>query len=174
MQNSMSIVLLIQNPDVAARAFDAVSEFLVYRRRLPAASGGEEILGIWVSSGAGEPWPPGLPDGGGTAGSDPLRIRESCSLAGVWTLCWLEGPALGEVGDSGARRLAVLDALAGSVSAAAGPAGAFVPVFGEAESPDAIGAALDALRDRYPGLIDGRWSVNDPAHGLVAGAGTLQ
>ena len=106
----MSALLLVRSSDDMRSAVKAVNEFLVYRRQhLGTPRDTDQVLGTWIRRDldAGLPtWPcfdavPGKTDKapverGQTApgcgsGEAAVGIRESFSLSGIWTLCWIDG-----------------------------------------------------------------------------------
>jgi hypothetical protein len=92
-------------------------------------------------------------------------IQESVSLAGIWTLSWLSGPALRGLWDSLQQREAILRTFA-SVLSEADSLGSFCPVFAQDESPESVAMETRCLEERYPqlaGLIRFR---QDSRHGV--------
>jgi hypothetical protein len=147
-------------------ATEQVNEFFTFRRASKDGGDGGEVLAVWVSNrlDAGLPtWEtvhgalesttkdfpaptPGIPEPGG------LWIRESISLAGKWTLCWLDGPLLMRTQNLMETRAAILTFIVNS-STGLGSPGLFCPVFDRNESPESVAGEILRLKTRYPGVI---------------------
>ncbi len=117
------------------------------------------MLGVWVR----EHVDAGLPER--PARKMGIVLRESVSLAGIWSLCWFAGvEALGGTADAD-RRWILLDVLTGGCAAGRD---LFLPVLTPAEARQDETGLLDGLRRRYPALQTGSvWFVDDPERGLV-------
>lgn len=97
-----------------------------------------------------------------------LRVQESLSLAGVWALSWLSGPALHPAGNSSERREALLRDLARGASERHS-AGTFCPVFSQDQSAETIAAEMSRLKERHPRLIGRMVFRHDPELGVYCG-----
>lgn len=153
---AMTMLMIVRDP-VALRA---AAGYLAHRRRYDSDAGlSGEVLGVWQRPelDAGLPiWkgfddsPRARPEAG------RVGLRQSFTMAGMWSLCWLDGAALREVEGRQARRLAVLKHL---VERATGLTplrkdAPFVPVFDEGEPGAEL---LEALRARHPRLVSSRF-----------------
>lgn len=183
----MSLLLLVRSLDDVRPAVKDVGDYLVHQRRQfgdpPQPS---PLVGLWIRPelDAGLPAllpcsPSGSDSGCNTDGATaqtpaeeaPVGIQMSFSLAGIWTLCWMDGPLLREVQGAHEHRHRILDAfVAGRVPEKA-PAGAFIPVFDPADASGVIQERLSALRARHPRLVAEQWYVDDRDHGI---AGPIQ
>ena len=95
-----------------------------------------------------------------------LGIRESFSISGIWTLCWIDGTLFRRAQGSAERRDAVLRTLVGTARASS-ETGAFFPVFGAGDPVERVEATMSELEDRYPNLIAATWFVDDRERGIV-------
>ncbi|MEZ4393329.1 MAG: hypothetical protein R3A48_19765 [Polyangiales bacterium] len=164
----MTMLIVVRDP-VALRAAAA---YLAHRRGYDSDAGlSGEVLGVWQRPrlDAGLPlWrgydgPGEAPRGGATVG-----LRQSFTMAAMWSLCWLDGAPLREVEGRQARRLAVLEHLIERVTGVTPlrQSGPFVPVFDEDEPCEEL---LEALRARHPRLVSSYSLRAD-----LAGAGQAQ
>jgi len=191
-EGHMSALLLVRSSDDIRSAVKTVSEFLVYRRhRLGTLRDADEVLGIWIRGDldAGLPtWPcvdavPGKTDKapiqngqtapGCSSGETAVSIRESFSLSGIWTLCWIDGLSMREALSRAERRRQMLDSfLIGRCPAhSVARLRPFFPVFGASEVGDSGDAALRELQARYPEFVADRWFIDDRERGIVLGVG---
>lgn len=172
----MSMLLLIRSADGIRSAVEAASELLLYRRRAFAEPReADEVLGIWLRPQLDADLPTWFRDGGELGAGARIGVqrpteatvgvRESFSLSGLWSLCWIDGTVLREAKSANERRNRIVGAL---VSAAERQPGAFLPVFHETESTQTIGAMLQDLRVRHPDLIPENWFLDHRERGLVA------
>lgn len=177
----MSMLLLVRSLDDVSSAVTDVGDYLVHHRRLfgdlPELS---PLVGLWIrpelDSGlpALQPCTSGA-DGGCSANGDsaqtpdeaPVGIRMSFSLAGIWTLCWMDGPVLREAKDAHGQRHRLVGALVAGAAPETAPEGAFVAVFDAADAGGVVQARLSALRTRHPHLVAEHWYVDDREHGIV-------
>lgn len=184
----MSMLLLVQSADDVRSAVKAAGEFLVYRRqRIAAPRETDEVLGIWLRRelDAGLPTWPSFDDRelgasvpvdsqagelacGPRAGEAAVGIRESFSLSGIWTLCWMDGTRLREARSSAERRCKILDLFLSKASSSKSSTGSkmFFPVFA-AEASASIEATMRQLQNDYPQLIGGTWFIDDRERGIV-------
>ena len=171
----MVALLLIRSATDIPVAVAAVNEFLAYRRSRNGSVRDDEILAVCLRGDldAGLPIchaaeePPAasgaVPPGGG------LGIRESFSVSGIWSLCWVDGGLLHV--DADARRDAILRMLVESPSPP-GPLlepGVAFPVFGASEPVACVEAEVRTLKARYPRFMGASWYCDDEIHGIVTG-----
>lgn len=145
----MAILLFVRNWADVRFATEQVDEFFAFRRSRDGEGGGGKILAVWVRSQLEADLASvnsEAPEGGG------LWIRESISLAGIWTLCWLDGPLLVRAQSFRDKRDRILEVLV-NASSDLGPPGLFFPVFDRDESPESVAAEVLSLKARYPGVI---------------------
>jgi hypothetical protein len=157
-------ILLVRSMAEIHTATKAASEFLVYRRLLSQPEQDDGVLAIWVKSDLDAGLPTCLPPNHG------LGIYESFSLAGIWTLCWIDGTLMLGARSSAERRDAILCTLVQaqlSSRASSEPSG-FFPVFDSNESVEVIKAEVRSLRAKYPQHIGRRWYRDDKQRGIVA------
>lgn len=186
----MSALLLLRSSDDMRSAVEAVSEFLVYQRqRLGMPRDTDQVLGIWIRPNldVGLPtWPcfdavPAKNDkapvkGGQTApgcgsGKAAVGIRDSFSLSGIWTLCWIDGLPLRQARSRVECRRRMLDLflIGASAGQSVTKSRAFFPVFDASEVSDSGDLFLRELRARYPELVGDRWFIDDWGRGIVLG-----
>jgi hypothetical protein len=179
----MVALLLVRSITDIPFAVRAVNEFLAYRRSGNGLEQDDEILAVCLKSDldAGLPiWhlidhefgrtPVRVPAASGIvpAGAG-LGIRESFSLSGVWTFCWVDGLLLRSARKADARRDAILRMFVEAPSllgSSPEPVVAF-PVFGADEPARSVEAEVRALKVRYPRLIGSSWYRDDKMRGLV-------
>ena len=104
----MAAILLVRRSADIPTAIQAVNHILHLRYSCIQRDPHEDVVAILVRAQleAGLPFWPTL--AGTRPGSGELGIRESVSLCGVWSLCWLYGqPLLGE-GSATERRASTL------------------------------------------------------------------
>ncbi|MCK6498262.1 MAG: hypothetical protein L6Q38_02145 [Nitrospira sp.] len=188
----MSVLLLIRNADVLDCAVEAATAFLIHQRsRVAERHPADEVLGIWLRSeldGGLPTWPrfdlelrlgvAAESVAGETAsGPDPnetaVGIRESFSLSGVWTLCWIDGIPLRQARTPVLRRRTILEVFLTKVadSEFSCEPRSFLPVFQATEKNNSVQATLRDLRNLYPRLIGDIWFVDDREHGIRRGRG---
>ena len=102
-------------------------------------------------------------------GESGVGIRESFSLSGLWTLCWIDGTLLRTANSATERRRTIFDSLVGAASASrsVGATESFFPVFVAVDAVESIKATMSELEDRYPQLIGETWFVDDRGRGIV-------
>ena len=98
-------------------------------------------------------------------GEAGLGIRESFSISGIWTLCWIDGTLFRRAQGSAERRNAVLRTLVDTARASSHN-GAFFPVFGPSDPVEHVEATMSELEDRHPNLIGATWVVDDRKRGI--------
>ena len=146
----MAALLLIPSVDYAEVAVEQASEYLAHQRRYvgdPARNA--PLLGIWVRRGLDAGLPTLFPGGGhetdtvlGPSGGPPpvvpMGIRTSAAVSGLWSLCWLDGPALRDAHDAHRRRRRILDLLVQPAHLADRASGRFFPVFAHTDCQETI------------------------------------
>ena len=102
-----------------------------------------------------------------------MGIRESFSLSGLWTLCWIDGTLLRTAHSATERRRTIFDSLLGTASASRSSSATetFFPVFAAADAVESIKATMSELEDRYPQMIGGTWFLDDRERGIVPAQG---
>ncbi|BBG01202.1 hypothetical protein C8E95_6422 [Pseudonocardia autotrophica] len=181
----MSVLLLIRSVDLAEVSVEQASDYLVHHRRYgDDPDQCDTLLGIWIRRELDADLPTLFPCGErrqtcGCAVDDPpeerlpevpVGIRTSSSVSGLWSLCWLGGPALREAHNPHQRRHRVLDFLVQGAAPAASLPGAFFPVFAHTDSDHTVNA--NQLRSRYPHLVATHWYIDDPEQGISGPCGT--
>ena len=186
----MSMLLLVRSADDVRSAVEAANEFLGYQRqRIAEAREADEILGIWLRRELDVDLPAWLwldrDRGAGMSidvpgdaskispGEVGVGIRESFSLSGLWTLCWIDGTLLSTAHSATERRRTILDSLLAAASASR-PSSAtetFFPVFAATDAVESIKATMSELEDRYPQMIGGTWFLDDRERGIVPAQG---
>ena len=151
----MTTLLLVRGWADVRLATKQVNEFLALRRSRNGGRGDGKVIAVWVRSQLDV----GLPTIAG------FWIRESLSLGGIWTLCWLDGPLLASAQSSGARRDAILQVLV-DASASIDTRGLFFPVFDRDESTESVWAEVLGLKARYPGVIGSVSFRHDESRGV--------
>ena len=186
----MSMLLLVRGADDVCAAVEAANEFLTYQRQCVAdAWKVDEILGIWLRRELDADLPAWLwldrDRGAGMSievpgdtskvslGESGVGIRESFSLSGLWTLCWIDGTLLRTAHSPTERRRTILDSLWGTASASQSSSATetFFPVFAAADAVESIKATMSELEDRYPQLLGGTWFLDDRERGIVPAQG---
>ena len=186
----MSMLLLIRSADDVRSAVEAASKFLVYQRQCFAeAREADEVLGIWLRRELDADLPAWLwfdrELGAGVSidvpedtskvspGESGVGIRESFSLSGLWTLCWIDGTLLRTAHSATERRRTILDSFLGPASAPRSSSATemFFPVFAAADAVESIKTTMSELAVRYPQLIGGTWFLSDLERGIVPAQG---
>lgn len=181
------MILLIRNADDVGAAIEDANRFLVCQRQIAELREGGGVLGIWVRGELDEglpawclfddPLQEGARSNSPTEESDhrpgpreaDLGVRWSCTLSGLWSLCWLDGTLLRDTMSATEHRRRILDALRSPAFASrfSRRPGKFFPVLGATEAGDSFDATVRQLQSDYPQLIDGTWFVDDPERGIV-------
>ena len=145
----MSLLLLVRSADDMRSAAKAASELVAYlRQRFAGDREIANVVGIWLKRDLDAelpawPWADDRQLGAGLIVGPPdkrsaskiamgeagLGIRESFSISGIWTLCWIDGTLFRSAQGSAERRNAVLRTLVDTARASS-QNGAFFPVFG--------------------------------------------
>ena len=146
-------LLFIRSRADSGFALEQVNAFLALRRDRNPARGDDKILAVCFRRDLDSGLPPLLTTG---SPNRSLGVFESFSVAGIWTLSWLGGPAF-----RGARpgfqhsyeqREAVLRNLAPALTERDSHGG-FCPVFSPDEPPEFEAAEARRLRNLYPELV---------------------
>lgn len=183
----MSALLLVPDADSLDSAVKAATDFLIHqRKRVAARHPADEVVGIWLRRelDAGLPtWPrfdlkprPGVSiesltgetPSGSNSDETAIGIRESFSLSGIWTLCWIDGTPLRRARTPAERRRKIIEVLLSKTSNSE-PSfrpRSFLPVFHATDGSDVIKATIRDLQDLYPQLIGDTWYVDDRKHGI--------
>ena len=181
----MSVLLLVRSADDMRSAAKAAGELVAYQRQRCAGDREtDDVVGIWLKRDLDAelpawPWADRQLGAGllvgpldkrsaseiamGEAG---LGIRESFSISGIWTLCWIDGTLFRSAQGSAERRNAVLGTLVDTARASS-QNGAFFPVFGAGDPVEHAEATMSELEDRYPNLIGATWFVDERERGIV-------
>ncbi|USY19852.1 hypothetical protein NE857_32275 [Nocardiopsis exhalans] len=166
----MNMLLLVRSVDDVRSAVENVSDYLVnHRRQFGDEPGSNRLLGVWIRPELEAGLPVSYAEDTDAAPSQShtgkaVWIERSFSLAGIWTLCWMDGPALRETPDPFEWQNRILDSLVAGPVPEPGSPEVFVPVFAEG---DAVETSMTALRARQPHLITEHWYVHDREHGIV-------
>ena len=183
----MSTLLLVRSWADVRLTTERVNEFFAFRRTRNGEGNGGKVIAVWVRSRleAGLPtWrlvdeasdstAKGLPTTtAGVPAMGGLWIRESISLAGIWTLCWLDGPLLVSSQSLRVKRDALLQVVV-NASADLGPPGLVFPVFDRDESPESVAAEVRSLKARYPGVIGSVGFHRDESRGVYCNVSESQ
>lgn len=146
----LSLFALVRGVPDLPRACDEISAFLSLRYGRRAAPLREALLGIWIDAGWVSDMPCELPWHEPPAVDRTARLRETAGIAGVWMLCWLEGPA----GVPPPSRAALLESLLSEFARDRnGAPPFFVPVFALDAPADEAQAELRRLAAGYRDLL---------------------
>ncbi len=185
----MSMLLVIRSVRHVKSAVEQASDYLIhYRRYACDPCQRDTLLGIWIRRRIDADLPMLLFRGERVQGDGrpvddpredyspeaPVGVRTSWSLSGLWSLCWLDGPALRENPSPHQRRRQVLDHLVQGAQRTARTPGAFRPVFDHTDAHDIVNANLAELRSRYAHLIAAHWYIDNPEHGIAGPYGTTR
>jgi len=182
----MSVLLLIRSADDLRSAVEAASGFLLYRRqRFPETRETDEVLGIWLrrdldadlaawlwldrDRGADISIDVAEDPSKGSPGESGVGIRESFSLSGLWTLCWIDRTLLRTAHSATERRRTILDSLLGNAYASrfSSATETFFPVFAGVDAIESIKATMLELGNRYPKMIGETWFLDHHESGIV-------
>jgi len=165
-----SRLLVVRRADDLASAIAGINQFMGYRRR-GASDNRDEVLGLWLRRelGADLPMWPLDPATSTLDRADGLGVRESFSLSGIWSMCWIDGTLMSACQSTKERRCRVVDMLSRVTSgrSTTGNLGVFLPVVDGAQDTESIEETLAELRARFTGLIGDAWLVDDPKAGLA-------
>jgi hypothetical protein len=156
-------ILLVRSMAEMHTATKAASSFLIYRRLLSQPDLDDEVLAIWVKRDLDVDLP------ACSQSEHGVGIHESVSLAGVWTLCWIDGQLIRGARSSAERRDVIVSTFvqAQLSSRASTEPAAFFPVFEPNESVEIIEAEVRSLRARYPRLVAAQWYRDHKERGIV-------
>jgi len=156
--------LLIRSAADLDFAIASANEFLIHqRRRLAGVRDADELLGVWLRLARDT-------DLWSGASAD---MRESFSLLGIWSLCWVDHTSPSGTRSPEERRRRLFETLSNpAASWASNDPPAFIPVFDAAEADESIDGTVRELRREYPDLIGGSWFVDHPTRGLIGPKGT--
>jgi len=166
-----SAVLVVRSADDLVSAIAGANELLRYRRR-DVFLNRDEILGVWLRRELDTDlpvWPTLTPATSTLDRADgAVGIRESFSLSGIWSMCWIDGTLWSTCDNAKERRGRIVDTLvrAACGEPTKGTLGPFLPVFDRTQDSEPIEATLTKLRARFSALIGETWLLDDPKAGL--------
>jgi len=136
----------------------------------------DDLLAIWIDHDLEAALPAWSVSRLGTSSErptpTPFSLRQSFSLSGIWTPCWIDiSPSKSELGGKSPRE-ALIGTLAKILSArcsSTGP-GLLFPVFGASDPTEGIETSIANLKARYPSIIGATWFVHDRNQGKVVPA----
>lgn len=143
----MSMFAVVHRPAELTRACEEISEFLSFHRKKQPSARYDPLVGIWRDSTISEEVAANLDEEAPTIAGGLGKIRESTSLGGVWTLCWLHSESV--------SRLSVGKALLQLSSSKTEDVleGKFTPVFPVDMSDSEIEYELYTLQCRLPSRV---------------------
>ena len=167
-----SALLLVRSTHDLASAVAGANALLRYRRRAVSHTR-DEILGVWIRRELDADLPvwPSLNPATATLDRADRAVggRESFSLSGLWSICWIDCELLSACETAKERRHRVVDTLvkAACVDSTRGNLGVFHPVFDGAQDSESTEDALTDLRARFLNLNAGTGFVDDATRGLI-------
>ena len=173
----MALLLFVRSIDDVMPAVEAASEFLAYKQQhLEGSRQSDDLLAIWIDHDLEAALPAWSVSRLGTSSErptpTPFSLRQSFSLSGIWTPCWIDiSPSKSELGGKSPRE-ALIGTLAKILSAhcsSTGP-GLLFPVFGASDPTEGIETSIANLKARYPSIIGATWFVHDRNQGKVVPA----
>lgn len=143
----MSMFAVIHRPADLARACEDISAFLTFHHKKRAASRAEPLIGVWLDPGMPAEIVAELNEDAAKSAAGLGNIRESVSLGGVWTLCWLDSERVG--------RLPLLEALLERSTADSDNAAPrrFIPVFLDDLPVSEVQSEMQELRRHRPSCV---------------------
>ena len=104
----MALLLFVRSIDDVMPAVEAASEFLAYKQNLEGNRQSEDLLAIWIDDDLKAALPAWSVSRLGTSSdrptTTPISLRQSSSLSGIWTLCWIDiSPSESEHGGKSPR-----------------------------------------------------------------------
>ncbi len=164
-----SMLLVVRSADDLASAITGVNQVMSYRRR--GSQNRDEVLGLWLRRALDAElpmWPLNPTTSTLDRADGSVGVRESFSLSGIWSMCWIDGTLVSACQSTKERRCRVVDMLstATSGSSTRGTPGVFLPVVDAAQDIESIEETLAELRARFTGQIGDTWLVDDPMAGL--------
>ena len=176
----MTTLIFVRSIDDIHSALMAVNEFLACRRSYDCLQQQEEMIGLCIRTSLelGLPglfWFDGVLAKSSVSGQVPhlveagIGIRESISLSGIWSHCWLDGPLLRNACSASEQRELILRVLVNtrSLLGLSQEPEVFFPVFNKNEPAYEVAAEMRSLQTRYHGLIGLNWLRHDRAWGLT-------
>jgi hypothetical protein len=92
----MALLLFVRSIDDVMPAVEAASEFLAYKQNLEGNRQSDDLLAIWIDDDLEAALPAWSVSRLGTSSErptpTPVSLRQSSSLSGIWTLCWIDIP----------------------------------------------------------------------------------
>jgi len=172
----MALLLFVRSIDDVMPAVDAASEFLAYKQNLEGNRQSDDLLAIWIDDDLEAALPEWSVSRLGTLSErptpTPVSLRQSSSLSGIWTLCWIDiSPPESEHGGKSPRE-ALIGTLAKILSARCSSTGTgpLFPVFGVSDPIEGIETSIANLKARYPSIIGATWFIHDRNQGKVVPA----
>ncbi|KKB07138.1 hypothetical protein VE25_19060 [Devosia geojensis] len=143
----MSMFAVVHRPADLARACEDISAFLAFHHRKRAASRAEPLIGIWLDPGMAAEMVAELNEKAPKTAAGFGKVRESVSLGGVWTLCWLDSERV--------VRLPLLETLLEQSIADAENAARrrFIPVFLDDLPVSEVQSEMHELRRHRPSCV---------------------
>ena len=172
----MALLLFVRSIDDVMPAVEAASEFLAYKQNLEGNRQSDDLLAIWIDDDLEAALPAWSVSRLGTSSerptTTPISLRQSFSLSGIWTLCWIDiSPSESEHGEKSPRE-ALIGTLAKILSAHCSSTGTgpLFPVFGVSDPIESIETSIANLKARYPSIIGAKWFIHDRNQGKVVPA----
>ena len=144
----MSVFALVHNSTGWVRAAGELSDFLSFRKRPSHVLMSEPLLGLWIEPSMMEKISCALTMSEIMFVGQPVRIRETVSLSGLWVLCWIE--AMDETGKADLCRHDLLGALIELTGRERVAAEQFIPVFPSDAVLSEVQTEMRDLDCRYP------------------------
>ena len=136
----------------------------------------DDLLAIWIDDDLEAALPAWSVSRLGTSSerptTTPISLRQSFSLSGIWTLCWIDiSPSESEHGGKSPRE-ALIGTLATILSAhcSSTGTGSLFPVFGVSDPIESIETSIANPKARYPSIIGATWFIHDRNQGKVVPA----
>lgn len=162
----MATLLFVRSIADIHSALIAVNDFLACRKSYDCPLPDEEMLGVCIRTGldtnlpgllhANNSFRESTDSNQATHLIEPeIGIRESISLSGLWSLCWLDGPLFRQAGSASEQRKLILQALVNTSSAfgSSQQPVLFLPVFNKNESAEEIATEVRRLETTRPYVI---------------------
>jgi hypothetical protein len=172
----MALLLFVRSIDDVMPAVEAASELLAYKQNLEGNRQSDDLLAIWIDDDLEAALPAWSVSRLGTSSerptTTPISLRQSFSLSGIWTLCWIDiSPSESEHGEKSPRE-ALIGTLAKILSAHCSSTGTgpLFPVFGVSDPIESIETSIANLKTRYPSIIGAKWFIHDRSQGKVVPA----
>jgi len=165
-------LLFVRSQRDLGLALEQVNGLLALQRQRRCPQSEDEVLAVWFRPDLDSRLPtclravdPDCTTGEKRGSTGILTIQDSFSLAGIWTLSWLGGPALRGARDRVEKQEAICSAFVELLSEPE-LVGSFCPVFGADRSTESALMDIKRLNERYllpMGLLGFR---QDPSRGV--------